>query len=267
MTKDQITYFETFGFLLCRQLLAAEEVSNLAQAFDAAMVKARRGEPRPQPGEKRQQIVPFFDYDPGSFYPLLEDDRIVDVFETLLGPDYLFTLSEGIIHTGGTGWHHDACAPEGLFSMRAAIYLDRLGPDEGCLSVIPGSHRLEFREGVETAMAELNLEPGSVPGRYPAVNEPGDVLFMNHKLFHSAIGERPWRRAIHINCVQNASPENNREHFDWLCKFLQGETEGWGRFYSERLIAAAGPRLRKTLDRVIDLGFGNTGPITHLQDQ
>ena len=44
------------------------------------------------------------------------------------------------------------------------------------------------------------------------------------------------------------------------------ETKGWGRFYSDRLISTAGPRRQKMLERAIELGFGNTGPITQLQD-
>jgi hypothetical protein len=48
--------------------------------------------------------------------------------------------------------------------------------------------------------------------------------------------------------------------------FLAGETKGWGRFYSDRLISTAGPRRQKMMERAIALGFGNTGPITQLQD-
>ena len=48
--------------------------------------------------------------------------------------------------------------------------------------------------------------------------------------------------------------------------FLAGETKGWGRFYSDRLISTAGPRRQKMMERAIELGFGNTGPITQLQD-
>ena len=59
----------------------------------------------------------------------------------MMGEDFIFTVSEGILHTGGTPWHHDACAPDGFFSMRAAIYLDTLGPDDGCLNVTVQSPR------------------------------------------------------------------------------------------------------------------------------
>jgi len=176
MTEEQIRHFETLGFLQLKGLLSPQEVTVLSDAFDAAMCDARDGAPAPQSGEKRQQIIPFFDYDPDTFYPLLDDPRILDVFEALMGEDFIFTLSEGIIHTGGTRWHHDAMAPEGLFSMRAAIYLDRLGPEEGCLNVVPGSHFKEFGAALKASLEDLGIAQEEVPGRFPLVNEPGDVI-------------------------------------------------------------------------------------------
>jgi len=145
-----------------------------------------RGMLRPiaKQGERRQQVIPFFDYDPDVLYPLLDDGRTQDAFENLMGEDFILTLSEGILHTSGTPWHHDACAPDGFFSMRAAIYLDTLGPDDGCLNVIPGSHFTEFREALIKTIGEMGVRPEDVPGRYPLCNEPGDVIFMNHKTFH-----------------------------------------------------------------------------------
>lgn len=273
MTPEQINHFQTLGFLHWKGLLSQTEMAVLSTAFDAAMRKARGGaaEPDLRQNEQgystvRQQVVPFFDYDPEAFYPLLDDARIADVFETLMGEDFILTLSEGIIHAGGTRWHHDAVAPEGLFSMRATVYLDPLGPEDGCLTVIPGSHFREFREALKGTVGSLGVRPDDIPGRHPLCNAPGDVIFMNHKLFHSALSSKRGRRAIHINCVQNAAPEKNREHFDWLVKFMEGETKGWGRFYSDRLIATAGPRRRKMMTRAITLGFGDKGPITHVQN-
>jgi len=267
MTPEQINYFRTFGFFLCKNLLSQAETELLSTAFDRAMKKARDGAPKPAAGEKRQQIIPFFDYDPEVFYPLLDDTRILDTFEQLMGEDFILTLSEGIIHTGGSAWHHDAYGPEGFFSMRVAIYLDPLGPDDGCLTVIPGSHCQEFRDNILNHKDAIGTLPEDMPGQYPLVNQPGDVLFMNHKVHHAALSDKPWRRAIHLNAVQNATPEKNQHHYDWLVNFLEGETRRWGRFYSVRMINSAGPRRKKILARAIALGFGNKGPITHLQDQ
>jgi hypothetical protein len=274
LTPEQIRHFHTFGFLVCRRLFTPKEMDTLSTAFDAAMRTARGGAAEPDLEQdargfsaKRQQIVPFFDYDPESFYPLLDDERLVSAFEALMGPDYILTLSEGIIHAGGSGWHHDAVAPEGIFTMRAALYLDPLGPDDGCLSVIPGSHFMEFRTTLIDSIKQLDVPAEELPGRYPLVNIPGDVIFMNHKLHHAALGSRPRRRAIHINCAQNTTPEANPAGFEWLMRFLEGETRRWGRFYSEYMIATAGPRRKQMMARAIELGFGNTGPITQIQDR
>ena len=266
MNQEDIKYFQRFGFIQYKGLLSPEEIVVISDAFDEGMRVARKGAPAPKSGEKRQQIIPFFDYDPEVFYPLLDHEKIVDIFEGLMGEDFILTLSEGIIHTGGSGWHHDAYAPEGYFSMRAAIYLDPLGPEDGCLTVIPGSHFREFGEAINKMRDELGGLPNEMPGRYPLCNEPGDVLFMNHKTYHAALSDKYGRRAIHINCVPNTTPETNQEHFDWLMMFLAGETKHWGRFYSDRLISTAGPRRQKMLERAIELGLGNTGPITQLQD-
>ena len=273
LTTEQINHFQTLGFVLCEELFSPDEMASISKAFDAAMRLARGRVESPELvrdergySTKRQQVVPFFDYDPDAFYPLLDDDRMMDVFEQLLGDDFIFTLSEGIIHAVGSGWHSDAVAPEGFFTIRAALYLDSLGPGDGCLSVIPGSLNAAFREALRGTINDLGASPENIPVRYPIVNEPGGVVFMNHKVYHASLSDYPGRRAIHINCSQNTTPERNRTHFEWLHKFLTNETRHWRRFYSERMIDTAGPRRKKMLDRTITLGLGDTGPIKHSKD-
>ena len=283
MTEEQVNHFRTFGFLQCKQLLSSEEVSVISDAFDEAMRKARDGAEEPELcqdahgyGLKNQVVTPFFDYNPKVFYPLLDDERIFDVFEALMGEYFILTVTSGSIRAGGTGWHHDECAPEGIFSMRAHIYLDALGPDDGCLSVLPGSHCPEFRGAILKSMGksnntrnywnQLGIRPEDLPGRFDLVNEPGDVIFMSHKLFHAALCAKPCRRQIHINCAQHTTPEQNQAGFDWLVGFLSAQTDGYGSFYSDSLVVTAGPRRQKMLARAIELGFGNTGCVTsHLQ--
>ena len=158
MTQEEIRHFETLGFIQYKGFFSPAEVDKLSSAFDSAMERARGGAPAPVSGEPRQQVVPFFDYDSDTFYPLLDNERIMDVFSTLMGEDFILTVSEGILHTGGSAWHHDACGPEGFFSMRAAMYLDPLGPEDGCLNVIPGSHL----EGLATH-DRATSEKGALP--------------------------------------------------------------------------------------------------------
>ena len=110
MTEEQINHFQTLGFLMCKQLLSPDEMSVISDAFDEGMKRARSGAPEPELRQDergysavRQQVIPFFDYDPDVFYPLLDDERFVDVLETLLGENFILTVSEGVIHAGGTG--------------------------------------------------------------------------------------------------------------------------------------------------------------------
>ena len=233
MIEDQVmtewvTHFRTFGFLLRKQMFSGKEMEALSDAFDAAMKSARDNAAEPDLRQDdrgysavRQQVnntippfIPFVDYAPEVFYPLLDDERIVSVFRSLMGDDFRITVTEGLIHAGGSGWHHDNVAREGYFTMRAAIYLDPLGPEDGCLSVLPGSHFTQFRDALGTdadqrsirSIEMLGTPAEAVPGKYDLVNEPGDVLFMNHKLFHSALSSNPGRRTIHINATQNIPP-------------------------------------------------------------
>ena len=233
MDPEKVNYFHTLGFVVYKQLLTPSETAKLSEAFDAAMRKARNGADEPELTQDdhgysavRQQVncqipphVPFFDLDPHSFYPLLADERFDDVFRTLLGDDYVMAVSEGIIHAGGSAWHHDNVAPEGYFTMRAHIYFDALGPDDGCLSVIPGSHFTPYREALTAEDADsgakgisrLGVAPEQVPGRYDLVNEPGDVVFLNHKTHHSSLSSRPGRRCIHLNANKAAHTDSREE--------------------------------------------------------
>ena len=110
---------------------------------------------------------------------------------------------------------------------------------------------------------------------YPSLLSPREVEALSNA-FDAAMeraerhrptpsGDRPGRRAIHVSAVQNATPVRE-EHLKWLTGFLGRETEAWGRLYSDRLVATATPRRQRMLARAIELGFGTTGRITHLQD-
>ena len=271
MSADLANHFHTLGYLHLKHVFAPDEMAELSRAFDRAM-RVARGPEADDPPTTRQDIIPFFDYDPETFYPLLDDPRICDVFETLLGPDFILSAMAGVVHAGGIPWHHDSTygnsiAPEGAFTMRAAIYLDALTPEEGCLNVIPGSHHTAFREALAANIGGVGVEASGLPGRVALVNEPGDVLFLNHKLFHAVHSDRPGRRAIHITCFPNATESSQPEYFRWMVGYLDHITQHWGRIYSKRLVETATPRRERMLARAIELGFGTTGPITRFQDR
>ena len=90
-------------------------MASISKAFDTATRLARGGTGSPELvrdergySMKRQQEALFVDCDPDAFYPLLDDDRLMDAFEQLVGDYFIFTLS-------------------------AALYLDFPGPADGWL--------------------------------------------------------------------------------------------------------------------------------------
>ena len=94
MSHFGVHSIQTLGFLLCKQLFSIEEMQTISTAFDVAMRKPRGDAVTPELeqdergySKKRQQVVPFFDYDPEVFYPLLDDERLMDIFDELLGED------------------------------------------------------------------------------------------------------------------------------------------------------------------------------------
>ncbi len=83
-----------------------------------------------------------------TFYDLVFHRRILDVVENLIGPDLQLQQSRLILKPRGPNvwfdWHQDYPAyPHTNFDLLiVTVYLDDSTPANGCLTIIPGSHRL-----------------------------------------------------------------------------------------------------------------------------
>ncbi|MGQ0634253.1 MAG: phytanoyl-CoA dioxygenase family protein [Planctomycetaceae bacterium] len=91
-----------------------------------------------------------------------------------------------------TGWHQDIRywsfrRPE-LVSVWLA--LGRETPENGCLNLIPGTHRMEFDrdrlDGELFLRPELPENAALIARQVPAPLEPGDALFFHCRTFHAA---------------------------------------------------------------------------------
>jgi phytanoyl-CoA hydroxylase len=95
-----------------------------------------------------------------------------------------------------TGWHQDIRywsfeRPE-LVSVWLALGHEY--PDNGCLSLIPGTHLLELsRERLDGALflrADMPDNRALIDARVTPLLEPGDVLFFHCRTFHAAGANR-----------------------------------------------------------------------------
>jgi non-haem Fe2+, alpha-ketoglutarate-dependent halogenase len=100
---------------------------------------------------------------------LVEDARILDVMEQLLGPDILVFTSTFFIKDPNTdaitAWHQDATyfglAPYG--HVTAWVALSEASVEAGCMEFIPGSHkRGQLRHGPDAVPGSINAGAQSI---------------------------------------------------------------------------------------------------------
>lgn len=133
------------------------------------------------------------------FTQWLSQPSLVARLQQLLGPQVVMPLAHhNCIMTkqprfsSETGWHQDIRywsfeRPE-LVSVWLA--LGRETPENGCLYLIPGTHRMQFsRDRLDDALflrPELPENAALIARKIPAPLEPGDVLFFHCRTFHAA---------------------------------------------------------------------------------
>ena len=101
---EHAAHFDAFGFVQL-PLLTPQEVEKFTAAFEAGMRAARGGAADPDLvqdaatgySKQRQQVVPFFDFQPEELYPLLDHPAVNDVFDALMGQGWILTLTEGTV--------------------------------------------------------------------------------------------------------------------------------------------------------------------------
>ena len=129
LTPGQIARFETFGFLVLRNVFNENEVAIIRQEADEIFEENRAGKPA---GEETQGVQPFFELKP-LLSTLVDDDRIYNIGLDLLGPDFLLVQTEGRSRVGDTPWHGPVAEENATRTAKIGFYLDELRRDTGCL--------------------------------------------------------------------------------------------------------------------------------------
>ena len=91
LTLGQMAHFETFGFLIIRQVFSTDEVSIIKREVDEIFAEDRNGSPA---GDETQFVQPFFERKP-FLSTLVDHDRIYNIGLNLLGPDFILGQTEG----------------------------------------------------------------------------------------------------------------------------------------------------------------------------
>jgi phytanoyl-CoA hydroxylase len=202
--------FAARGYLVVEDLLTPRELSRLRAALAHVLRRARRLTRsntrfmlvRGPDGARLVSRVRDPITQHRRFHALVFHPRILDVVETLIGPNIQLHQSRLILKPRTPGawfdWHQDFPAfPHTNFDLViVTVYLDDSASDNGGLAVIPGSHRLgplghqfTFDGAPRTRLADRRLRPRRGHGVDVPVRA-GGVLVHHANLLHSSKANR-----------------------------------------------------------------------------
>lgn len=194
ITDDEIAFFDENGYVICRSVLADDELATF-QAESARLIEEiLGGGPASQLCSLGPEGIPYYlNYlhaHPNAFsLRLLAHPFIGDLLTRMVGPDFIPCYESLVFKLPGSGssvpWHRDGNAQTGderVFNID--LYPDRSTVDNSCVWVIPGSHRWEQERAQE--MVLRGRAGFALPGAVPAEMKPGDVLLHHVKVLHGS---------------------------------------------------------------------------------
>jgi ectoine hydroxylase-related dioxygenase (phytanoyl-CoA dioxygenase family) len=158
MTRDeQVASFRRDGYVVVDDVFSVGEVERLRSSLAALEDRARSQQASNDRlkltlfgtgGDERavQQIAEPHEID-GTWMDLAADPRILDLVEALLGPNILLYYSMLMMKPARSGapapWHQDLAffVHDRARLIACQVYLDDSTAENGCIRVVPGSHR------------------------------------------------------------------------------------------------------------------------------
>lgn len=255
ITAEQIAHYETFGFLILRQLFTPEEATIMREEADDIFAEDRDG--KPFSGAESQLVQPFFHRRP-FLSGVVADDRIYNIGVDLLGPDFLLSGTEGRLRVGPTPWHAGREERSGVRHVKFGVYLDPLTKDTGCLRIIPGTHVLgspdlfdQMRDtrDDENRFRPFGLESTEVPC-VPLETNPGDIVVFTESVLHGSFGGRPGRHQHAFSFISNPTTEAELEHV-----FATYKKTKFSLRPPESYVNSDNSRIRRMVSKMVEWGF------------
>jgi ectoine hydroxylase-related dioxygenase (phytanoyl-CoA dioxygenase family) len=226
--------FEQTGYTLVRGLFSAEEAERLRDHY----MEARKRGPRSHdfaglnstdrdPLKRYPRMGQMHRWDDVSLQWLI-DPRIDEVMTALLGRSpyavqtMLYFKPPG---SRGQALHQDNFylkADPGT-CVAAWMALDRIDEANGCLEVVPGSHRWPIlcteKADTKVSFTDVTVPMPSAEAAVPVEMEPGDVLFFHGALVHGS----------------NPNVTTDRFRRALIGHYIEGEAERVAQYYHPAL--------------------------------
>jgi len=233
---EQKAYYEEQGYLVFPELLSAEELGKLRTALTEVLVEAQdlqtTNEKFSITGTEQGGWSPRRIFNPTghhqSFYDLIFHPKILDRVENLIGPNIQLHHSKINLKPPSNRearfeWHQDyPFFPHTNFDLLAVmVYFDDSTEENGCLSIIPGSHKggprnhLFARDGAFSSQLE-DKRIVEDPAQWLRVPVPAGGMELHHcNMLHSSTANRGTRprtaMVIQYRAADNAELGGNKD--------------------------------------------------------
>jgi hypothetical protein len=230
--------FAREGYAIFPDVLDRELVDEAARHVEWLM--ARHPERRPE--DLNHELVG----DDPFWVRLISDDRLLDVAEQFIGPDIAVFASHYIVKPPGDGqpvlWHQDAAYwpldPMEVVTLWLAV--DDSVPENGCLRVIPGTHRrdvaaIRARTDVDNLLSsETAMDDVDESRAVDLVLTRGSVSVHHPNIVHGSNPNRSTRRRAGL--AIRYIPTSTRINVPgWPCAFhVRGDARPDVNEYRER---------------------------------
>jgi ectoine hydroxylase-related dioxygenase (phytanoyl-CoA dioxygenase family) len=190
--------YQRDGYVILRDVIGAELIKEMNAHVDWLQ--------RQHPDVRPEQLGHLYLRNDPFWVRVVSDRRLVDIAEQFVGPNIALFASHYICKPAFSGqpvlWHQDGALwplePMEVVSLWVAV--DHSTPDNGCLRVIPGSHRRELGEirnntEVDNVLGKEIAGDVDESGAIDVVLRPGDVEVHHPHIVHgSNANNSPWRR-------------------------------------------------------------------------
>lgn len=203
LTRDQIDHFTQQGYLVVEDVFATSEMITYKRACDELSAQAKGLTASTDRfklqvfGEKTLMVQQVGDPHEmsGTWLDLMKDPRLLDRVEQLLGSNIQLYYSQLMMKASRQGfaapWHQDfAFFPhDGTRSLACTVAIDDATLENGCLRVIPGSHKLgllnHYKDGVFTGVVQ-DFTAFDADTEIPLPAKAGSLLFWHSLTLHSS---------------------------------------------------------------------------------
>ncbi|WP_314585131.1 phytanoyl-CoA dioxygenase family protein [Paenibacillus terrigena] len=228
-----VQFYKENGYLLVKGVFNLEEVEEMRGAVERVIQRAAQskadwnaawqGEYLPPEQLKKLVLKGFHDvhYHDASFTRAVVHPNMRAVLTQIIGPNVQLHHSKMLVKPPENGaafpMHQDyPYFPHANHSMLAAsVHLDYADEENGCLRVIPGSHKAGSLPHVGSHY--LNHKEYPTKDGTPCIAEAGDVLFFNYLTIHGSDPNRSsrTRRNVLFQYKDASDFPTENVHFDW----------------------------------------------------